>query len=141
MNRKSFIAAVGEVYRNQGGGSFLCKTAPDQAGGQIMQNTVSKWTFRAQGIGIYEDGSIDWDYSTGGYFQTDDQDQEEEKDVRICPICEKEVDRADMDFWRRVTTGNITTKPTNRLKQIIERKRVQKHESNSQEAGTEAGNH
>ncbi len=100
MNRKPFTAAVGETYRNQGGGTFICKTQPDQAGGQIMQNTVSKWTFRAQGIGIYEDGSIDWDYSTGGYFQTDDQDQEEEKDVRVCPVCEKEVERADMNFTR-----------------------------------------
>ena len=100
MNRKPFTPKPGETYRNHGGGSFKCLGTPDQAGAFPMRNTASGWTLQAHGVGIYDDGSIDWDYSTGGYFQTDDQDQYEEKDVRVCPVCEKEVERADMNFTR-----------------------------------------
>ena len=29
----------------------------------------SGWTFKAHGLGMYSDGRIDWDYSTGGRFK------------------------------------------------------------------------
>ena len=65
-----------------------------------------------------------------------------EKDVRICPVCEREVERSEMNFtkdchgipfrlvcWEcylklmeKVTTGNITTNQTNRSKMIIKRR-------------------
>ena len=31
-------------------------------------NVKSGWSFIAHGVNMYEDGSIDWDFSTDGYF-------------------------------------------------------------------------
>ena len=68
--RTRFTPKAGEVYENQGGGPYLCThtqaAAPFSA---EMQNTKSGWTFTAKGVGIYEDGRIDWDYSVGGRFE------------------------------------------------------------------------
>lgn len=33
-----------------------------------MINVKSGWCFIAHGVNIYSDGSIDWDFSTDGYF-------------------------------------------------------------------------
>lgn len=65
--RQKFIPEVGKVYQNNGGGSYICLRSDDRANA-IMQNVVSKWTFTAKCCRIYPDGTIDWDYSTGGYF-------------------------------------------------------------------------
>ena len=65
--RTKFTPETGRTYTNAGGGSFRCLRAdgPTEA---VMQNVASLWTLRAHGCGIYEDGTIDWDYSTGGHF-------------------------------------------------------------------------
>ena len=70
MNRKPFTPQPGAEYRNQGGGVFDCigTADPEHADAFIMRNKASGWTFYAHGIGIYDDGSIDWDYSSGGRF-------------------------------------------------------------------------
>ena len=68
MKRSSFIPLVGKEYHNQGGGSYKCLEVRIYNGTAVMQNISSKWTFVAHGLGMYHDGSIDWDYSTGGYF-------------------------------------------------------------------------
>lgn len=65
------VLEVGKVYRLQS--SFasdykvlrICSADPYCA---ILQQVVSKWTFRANGTNLYEDGRIDWDYSSDGYF-------------------------------------------------------------------------
>lgn len=65
--RKSFDPRNGAVYANDGGGLFVClKSLGD--GNAVMKNVASGWTFTAHGCGIYENDSIDWDFSTGGYF-------------------------------------------------------------------------
>ena len=65
-SRKAFRPEVGGVYENQGGGIFRClKSGRDRS---KMQNVRSGWTFQAHGVGVYADGRIDWDYSTGGVF-------------------------------------------------------------------------
>lgn len=69
MNRQSFIPEPGKTYHNQGGGDFKCLGKPDQVGSVPMENVLSGWILNAHGVGIYNDGSIDWDYSTGGYFR------------------------------------------------------------------------
>ena len=61
----------GEVYRNRNGGEYRCITPahldyPD--GEERMVNVKTGWTIRAHGVQIYPDGTIEWDYSTGGYF-------------------------------------------------------------------------
>ena len=66
MKREKFMPETGKVYQNEGGGTYRCIEASDAQ--VIMQNTKSGWTLNAHGCGIYEDGTIDWDYSTGGHF-------------------------------------------------------------------------
>lgn len=71
MTRTKFTPRVGQIYTNQGGGTFLC-TDSDEIHlpyNATMQNTASGWTLCAKGCGIYEDGTIDWDYSTNGRFE------------------------------------------------------------------------
>lgn len=34
-----------------------------------LRNIWSGWTFTAHGVNIYEDGTIDWDFSTNGRFE------------------------------------------------------------------------
>lgn len=67
MNRKPFAPQPGTTYWNQGG-MYECVGAPDQAGRAIMRNLTSGWTFYAHDVGMYDDGSIDWSYSSGGHF-------------------------------------------------------------------------
>lgn len=67
--RTKFTPEAGEIYKNQGGGTFRCLEVIDPLEHKaIMQNIASLWTFQANGCGMYGDGTIDWDYSTGGHF-------------------------------------------------------------------------
>ena len=70
MKRMRFTPTPGEVYRLQNSSEYKClcvaANIPHQA---ILQNTTSCWTFLAKGIGRYENGTIDWDYSIGGRFE------------------------------------------------------------------------
>lgn len=68
-SRKAFRPVAGGVYENQGGGIFRCLGAAHWIyDAFIMRNEKSGWTFKAHGVGIYEDGRIDWDWSSDGYF-------------------------------------------------------------------------
>lgn len=69
--RTKFTPERGTIYANQGGGHFVCLASSAVAGEATMQNIKSGWTFRAHGCGLYEDGTMDWDYSTGGVFVED----------------------------------------------------------------------
>ena len=68
MKRENFDPYPGRIYENNGGGQFICISGGDDPNSWIMKNVSSGWTFEAHGIGMYEDGTIDWNYSTGGYF-------------------------------------------------------------------------
>ncbi len=66
--RTKFTPRPGATYENKGGGSFRCiRSGP--TGEAVMQNVKSLWTCVVHGCGFYEDGRIDWDYSTGGHFE------------------------------------------------------------------------
>lgn len=65
--RKKFIPVPKNIYKNAGGGTYRCIGNLNEERA-VMQNVDSKWTFTAHGCGIYEDGTIDWDRSTGGHF-------------------------------------------------------------------------
>lgn len=65
--RKKFNPEQFRSYKNSGGGEYVCLRS-DGDGNAIMKNVASRWTFIAHGCGIYPDGTIDWDHSTGGYF-------------------------------------------------------------------------
>ena len=36
----------------------------------VVRSTITGWTMMVHGTNIYEDGTIDWDFSTNGYFST-----------------------------------------------------------------------
>lgn len=71
MERQKYTPLPGFIYRNQGGGEYRCLRCLSDLYHAVMQNTASGWTLNAHGIGIYPDGTIDWDYSTGGHFPED----------------------------------------------------------------------
>lgn len=81
--RTKFTPIPGHCYKNIGGGTFKCL----RVGGfineydAIMQNTASGWTFTAHGCGLYEDGTIDWDYSTKGRFEKQHSDGSHRDDL------------------------------------------------------------
>ncbi len=57
----------GKVYRNRNGGDYLCRIVLRD--GAILVNTASGWQLEAHTITRYDDGTIEWDYSTGGHFE------------------------------------------------------------------------
>ena len=60
----------GKEYKNRCGGTFRCISRDiEDSDAYYMQNTASRWTFMAHVITLYEDGTIEWDYSTGGRFE------------------------------------------------------------------------
>ncbi len=61
-----FYPEEGAIYRNAGGGTYRCEKAYDSSA--RMVNVKSGWSLLAHGCRIYFDGSIEWDYSTAGYF-------------------------------------------------------------------------
>ena len=72
MNRKRITPQPGKVYTLKSNNSiitslFHCLEA--QSGVAVMQNLASGWTFKAHGVGQYDDGEIDCDFSTGGHFE------------------------------------------------------------------------
>lgn len=68
-NRAKFNPAVGDEYINEGNGIiYRCIERLDEPGTAILQSIESGWTFKAHGLGMYSDGMIDWDFSTGGRF-------------------------------------------------------------------------
>lgn len=72
MTRTQFTPVKGQRYVNRNGLEYVCLYEMPSAGNVILQNVTSKWTFTAIGCGQYEDGLIDWDMSTGGYFASEE---------------------------------------------------------------------
>lgn len=77
MNGTRFDPVKGQVYTNKGGGKFLCQGGihetpftVEKAFSAFMVNVMSGWTFLANGLIQYEDGTIEWDYSSGGRFES-----------------------------------------------------------------------
>ena len=69
QNPRRFIPSVDRIYENAGGGSYRCQLVREPDHEAWMQNVKSGWTCLAHGIVRYEDGTIEWDYSTGGHFE------------------------------------------------------------------------
>ena len=68
MKRHAQLEA-GKVYRNRGGGEYRCLYQMlANKDNYTMRNEASGWTFEACTITMYEDGSIEWDYSKNGRF-------------------------------------------------------------------------
>lgn len=57
----------GCTYANHNGSDYLCKSIPDD-NSAVMERVKDGWTLVAHGIQKYGDGTIEWDYSTGGHW-------------------------------------------------------------------------
>lgn len=66
-----FSPKVGKTYTNNGGGTFRCLQSFGADADFI--NTKSGWRFQAHGCRLYDNGTIEWDYSTGGYFEEEEK--------------------------------------------------------------------
>ena len=69
MDRHYFNPTPDTIYTNKGGGSYICPEAEGHFRAKFQRVSKSKWTFVAHGCQMYEDGTIEWDSSTGGYFE------------------------------------------------------------------------
>lgn len=67
--RKEFLPTVGEIYANEGGGEYICDSIFLDEKTARFRNIKSNWSLLAHGIGQYADGTIDWDFSTYGFFK------------------------------------------------------------------------
>ena len=56
------------IYKNRHGGKYRCLSTTETTN-PILKNIDSGWTFVAEVITMYEDGTIEWDYSHGGMFK------------------------------------------------------------------------
>lgn len=69
MNRTRFTPRMGEIFKLTGTSTeYVCLKIAGKYN-VYLQNTKTGWTFLANGIGYYTDGSIDWDFSTEGHFE------------------------------------------------------------------------
>lgn len=72
--RRKYTPMPNYIYRNNGGGRYRCLRCLSEPHHAVMQNTASGWILHAHGIGIYPDGTIDWDYSSKGYFPKEEKE-------------------------------------------------------------------
>lgn len=79
MERTKITPHIGKAYHLVNGGEYfpVSATSADpnnqndtffRRDGHWMQNAKTGWTCFCVGIGQYENGCIDWDYSLYGYF-------------------------------------------------------------------------
>lgn len=74
MERAYFIPEIGKVYTNQNGNRYRCINVnehcgkPDNTLKAQFQRISDGWNLTAHGPQMGEDGRIEWNYSTGGYW-------------------------------------------------------------------------
>ena len=84
MPNNYIIPTVGRIYRNRNGGEYRCTgnaTYPDDikkeqslALGEhhaSMIRLADGWAIEVYGIHQYEDGTVEWNYSSGGSFRSE----------------------------------------------------------------------
>lgn len=64
---RNFKLIAGEAYINRNGRKYLC-VAVKEPNCYTMRRIGDDWTLDAHNITRYEDGTIEWDFSSGGYF-------------------------------------------------------------------------
>lgn len=63
---RHFLPKAGEVYQNRGGAKFRILSITED--GAVVLNELSGWMCTVHCITLYRNGSIEWDYSSGGRF-------------------------------------------------------------------------
>ena len=66
--KRHAVLEVGKTYKNRGGGEFRCLAALTDDK-YVLVNVKSHWRLTAHTITMYDDGTIEWDYSTDGFFE------------------------------------------------------------------------
>ena len=74
MKSERVYLKIGSLYKlhDRGEKVLECiRTVPDDGYSPytaVVRSTITGWTMKVHGTNMYEDGSIDWDYSTDGMF-------------------------------------------------------------------------
>lgn len=75
MFRTRFKPVEGETYINRNGGAYKCVGSIHEtpycvgpAYSARLVNLASGWELTANGLIMYPDGTIEWDYSSNGRF-------------------------------------------------------------------------
>lgn len=63
--RTYFTPVINETYVNRNGSEYICKEVYSP-GDVRMERIKDGWSLIAHGVQQYEDGTIEWNYSTGG---------------------------------------------------------------------------
>lgn len=69
---KRIIPQEGAVYENRNGWRYLCVASPtekDTDDAATLQRVSDGWTLKAHNVYQYPDGTIEWDFSTGGHWE------------------------------------------------------------------------
>lgn len=66
--RKPFIPEYGQIYEHINGGRYECIDASPSEKRARFRNVKTMLTKTALGIGIYEDGRIDWEHTVYNTF-------------------------------------------------------------------------
>lgn len=115
----NYIAPIiGQVYANRNGREYCCLSNTAYPSDEAMQKAVALgehqavmvrmsdgWSFTAYGLHQYEDGTVEWNYSTGGAFREDDLDKCRKLLQRTDPALKKYFDY--LDFLRMMGITNM----------------------------------
>ena len=66
---KRFVPEKGLQYLNLNGSCYNCIGYDDQNRAVMQSDNKFKWTFSVVGCRMYDNGCIDWEYSTNGRFE------------------------------------------------------------------------
>ena len=74
MDSKRALLKVGSLYKLHDRDGYVLEVLrnisddPYSAYTSRVRSTITGWTMTIHGVNQYEDGSIDWDFSTDGFF-------------------------------------------------------------------------
>lgn len=118
MQTKYILPVVGQVYKNRNDREYCClsnTSYPNEEAAQkalalgehqaTMVRMSDGWSFTAHGLHQYEDGTVEWSYSTGGAFREDDLDKCRKMLQRTDPALKKYFDY--LDFLRMMGITNM----------------------------------
>ena len=92
MARRRYSIKKNEVVLNRNGWFFICVK---EGKNPTLMNVRTGWEMVVHGLGIYDDGKIDWDFSTGGFWSYMGEDPEYIAAVKkIDETCEEKGDAA-----------------------------------------------
>ena len=108
MQKKYILPVAGQIYKNRNGREYCCLSATSYPSQEAMWRAVNLgehqaamvrmsdgWSFTAHGLHQYEDGAVEWNYSTGGAFREDDLDKCRKMLFREDPAMKKYFDYLD----------------------------------------------